>query len=301
MYPAEILALFPPFPREDKIFVAMSFDPRFDARWKDVLKPSIEGIEWRSRWLQAHRVDLTRKSDSIITEIVREIAQCRLVLADLTTIGHLDGMSPRPIRNGNVLYEVGLAHASRLPQEVILLRSDHDVLDFDIAGVRVHRYDPGDINNARTEVQRLIRDALESVDLHKSIAVQQGLQSLDFTMYALLQESIIEIPHPTVRTFGELLAGTERLNAIYRLLSAAMFRAVFKPLTPELMAGAIPVEGAVVYQSTEFGRTVFHAAREQQGFLEAFGAWIKTPQGEAWLKAVVDARQQPPTSSDSAV
>ena len=299
MYPAEILALFPPFPREDKIFVAMFFDHRFDARWKDVLKPSIEGIEWHSRRLQAHRVDLTRKSDSIITEIVREIAQCRLVLADLTTIGHLDGTTP--IRNSNVLYEVGLAHASRLPQEVILLRSDDDVLDFDIAGVRVHSYDPGDADKARSKVQGLIRDALESVDLHKSIAVQQGLQSLDFAMYALLQESIIEIPHPTVRTFGELLAGTERLHAIYRLLSAGMFRTVFRPLTPELMAGTIPVEGAVVYQSTEFGRTVFNAARKQQGFHEAFMAWIKTPQGEAWLKSVVDAQQQAPVFSDPAV
>jgi len=82
---------------------------------------------------------------------------------------------------------VGLAHASRLPEEVILFRSDENELDFDIAGIRVHNYYPNDIDNARTKIKGLIRDALKSIDLHKSIAVQKGLQSLDFPMYALLQ------------------------------------------------------------------------------------------------------------------
>jgi hypothetical protein len=34
-------------------------------------------------------VGLTRNSDSIIMKVVREIAECRLVLADDTTAGHL--------------------------------------------------------------------------------------------------------------------------------------------------------------------------------------------------------------------
>ena len=77
MYPAEILALFTPFPREDQIFVAMPFDDKFDARWDNVIKPSIEGMEWHSPRLQAHRIDLTRTSDSIITEIVRSYKEVK--------------------------------------------------------------------------------------------------------------------------------------------------------------------------------------------------------------------------------
>jgi hypothetical protein len=291
MYPADILALFPPFPRSNRVFVAMSFDHQFEARWKEVLKPGIESIRWRDGHLEPHRVDLTLKSDSIITEIVQEIAECRFILADLTTIGYLSGPNPKPIRNSNVMYEVGLAHATRLPEEVLLLRSDGDNLDFDIAGVRVHRYDPCDIALARGQVERLVGDALQSVDLQKSMAVRKGLESLDFSMYLLLQQSLKDIPHPAPTTFGELLAGTEQLNAIYRLLNAGMFRTEFKPLTPHLMAdaGPMPLEAAVVYQSTEFGRTVFRAAREQQGFHEALEAWTKTEKGKTWLKELGDA------------
>jgi len=233
--------------------------------------------------LKAHRVDLSRTSDSIITEIVLEIAQCRLVIADVTTIGEL---ANRAIRNGNVLYEVGLAHASRLPQEVILLRSDKDTLDFDIAGVRVHTYDPDEPVTAQKQVRELLEHALKSIELDRAIAVQHALRSLDFAMYVLLQNSIQDIPHPAMTTFADVVAGTERLNAIYRLLNAGMLCTEFRTLTPDLMAGAIPIESAIVYKSTEFGRTVFAAAREQQGFASAFIDWIKTPNGKSWHTSV---------------
>src|SRR5512139_2233994 len=63
MYPAEVLALFPPFPRNNRVFVAMSFDDRFQLRFDEVLRPAIEGIEYLGQKLVAHRVDLTIKSD----------------------------------------------------------------------------------------------------------------------------------------------------------------------------------------------------------------------------------------------
>ena len=180
MYPADIFSLFPPFPRRNRVFVAMSFDEQFEARWNEVLKPGIEDNEWQNETLEAHRVDLTKKSDSIITEIVQEIAECRIVLADLSTIGYLDKENRKPIRNSNVMYEVGLAHAARRPEEVSLLRSDHDSLDFDIAGVRVHRYNPCEIGVARKQVGELVSEALKSVDLQQSIAVKKGV---DFVLH----------------------------------------------------------------------------------------------------------------------
>jgi hypothetical protein len=39
MYPANYFGLFPPFPRENTVFVAMSFDPRFQTRWSNVIVP----------------------------------------------------------------------------------------------------------------------------------------------------------------------------------------------------------------------------------------------------------------------
>ena len=108
MYPGELLNLFPPFPRNNIVFVAMSFDPVFTPRWENVIEPAISSTEYNGKKLTGHRIDLTKQSDSIITAIVLNISQCRLVFADISTIGHLDIGSgkKRAIRNGNVLYEL---------------------------------------------------------------------------------------------------------------------------------------------------------------------------------------------------
>jgi len=123
MYPAELLNLFPPFPKTNMVFVAMSFDPKFKPRWTNVLHPAAAKIAVNKNELFAHRVDLANKNDSLITEIVKNISECRLFIADVSTIGYLpiDGKTNKPIRNSNVLYEVGLAHACRLPENWILI------------------------------------------------------------------------------------------------------------------------------------------------------------------------------------
>ena len=55
--------------------------------------------------------------------------------------------------NANVLYEVGLAHALRAPEQVLLFRSDADPLLFDVSGIRVHTYDPdGDPEGAKKKL-----------------------------------------------------------------------------------------------------------------------------------------------------
>src|SRR5687768_3983687 len=129
MYPATYFSLFPAFPRDNRVFVAMSFEERFDARWKDVLAPAVGLIQNNGVPLDAHRVDLRNASDSILTEILDGIARCRVFLGDISAIGEING---KPVRSANVLYEVGLAHAVRQPEEVVLLRSDDAALGFDI-------------------------------------------------------------------------------------------------------------------------------------------------------------------------
>jgi len=139
MYPSHFFGLFPPFPREDKVFVAMSFDPRFDQRWSEVIAPAVRRVLWNDKALEPLRVDSRKVSDSILTEILDGISKSRLILADITTIGKLNDTS---IRNGNVMYEVGIAHAVRLPEEVLLFRSDGDTLLFDTSNIRVNKYQP---------------------------------------------------------------------------------------------------------------------------------------------------------------
>ena len=307
MYPAELLAMFPPHPRSNMVFVAMSFDTAHEVVWQSVISLAISETEWSGERLKPHRVNLTLRSDSIITEIVQSISEARLILADISTDGWMrrsewvrrSGWRKRPVRNGNVMYEVGLAHAARLPEEVILIRGDSDPLNFDIAGVRVHQY-PADAREAKDVVKTLLLEALKSVDDRRTIAVKQAVRSLDLTMYLLLQEGLRDIPHPSTHTMGQALGSVQRIAAINRLLSAGMLEVVFKEVTAELLDRA--VEELVAYRLTPFGRTVFAAAREQQNFLPGFQAWLKTPMGNAWLesqKAAAETKTVPNPTVDA--
>src|SRR5690349_11432120 len=129
MYPHTFLSLFPPFPRNDNVFVAMSFDKSLKLRFEAVIQPAIE-----KAGLKAIVVRKSTISDSILTEILSGISDSRLVLVDLTGPAGSGKTSP------NVMYEMGIAHAVRQPAEVILFRSDTGDIPFDMTNVRVNQY-----------------------------------------------------------------------------------------------------------------------------------------------------------------
>lgn len=267
MYPNTYLSLFPPFPRDNRVFVAMSFHPRFDARWQDVLVPAVRRVKVAGSALEPHRVDLRKASDSVLTEILEGISRCRFFLADITVIGELDG---RPVRNANVLYEVGLAHATRLPEEVALLRSDNRELLFDVMNVRVLEYDPdGDPKAAQNLVADAIVQSLKELDLRKSLSVRRVAESLDVHSWFLLLEaaSVGVVHHAPVKTMRDALGGATRRQAIDRLLETGALRAEIVKLTPELLAQADkPFEELVAYQVTELGRAVAQYRARELGF-----------------------------------
>ena len=269
----------------------MSFDTQFDPLWANVLEPAVAEVKWDGGALKAHRVNLTLKSDSIITEIVQHIAQARLILADISTIGWSRRAlrKRRPIRNSNVMYEVGIAHAARLPEEVVLVRGDADVLDFDVAGVRVHQY-PADRLEAKRTVTNLLADALRAVDQRRSLAVRSALRSLSPPMFALLH-AMADIAHPNAATFGQLVASQERLEAIRQLLAEGMFEAVYRPLPSDFMER--PVADLFAYRRTEFGTAVYNAARTELRFNEAVVPWLRSPQGQAWINQAATAQPSP--------
>ena len=78
MYPLNFFTLFPPFPRENKVFVAMSFDDKFERRWKEVIIPAVQEISDNGTQLEPYRVDMGKGSDSIPTDIISGIGNCFL-------------------------------------------------------------------------------------------------------------------------------------------------------------------------------------------------------------------------------
>lgn len=174
MYPRDFFDSYWRPKLRDAVFVAMPFHDEFTPVWLEAIQPAVDVDLGRD--FKAERVDATVLSGSIVTRILDGIAHARLVLADISIAreGKWKGQ-----RNGNVMYEVGLAHASRQAAEVLLIRSDAEEINFDLAGVRVHSYDPSDLPAARTYLSRLIHDSLGQIEQSKGLQVQKVIDALD--------------------------------------------------------------------------------------------------------------------------
>lgn len=259
MYPANFFGLFPAFPRSATVFVAMSFDPGFDHRWSSVIRPAIEELSIDGKPLQAVRVDARVVGDSILTEILDGIRSAQLIFADVTSMGTLDA---RPVRNGNVMYEVGLAHAVRLPEEVLLFRSDRDTLLFDTSHIRVNSYSPDqDSAQAKEQVLGAFQSALREIDLKRHLAVSAVADSLDAASFEILIKCQEDgrYAHPPRQNYGQAMAAVSLEAALQRLLAAGVLAAKFQlpeVPNPEDLRDA-PARAMVEYRKTRLGEAVF--------------------------------------------
>lgn len=183
-----------------QVFVAMPFGPDFDTRFTTVYEPAISHVQLeiaqrapadRVQPLKAHRVDNSKSGDSILTEIMDGIAHSYLVLADLSEVGRwVDRFQEvRTTPNGNVMYEVGLALASRQPSEVILVRDrkDKGKLLFDISTIPCLPVDFDDPPSAIKQIQSLVVDRAKEIDWRKSHKVSMTLASLTHNEIKLIR------------------------------------------------------------------------------------------------------------------
>jgi len=267
MYPSQYFNLFPPFPRENKVFVAMSFHPIFNERWESVIAPAIKRVEKNHVPLEPCRVDIRRMSDSILTEILTGISNSLVIFADVSSAGKFED---KPIRNGNVMYEVGLAHATRLPEEVILFRSDNDELLFDVANVRINFYDPdNDPETAVRLVGTAIVESIKEIDLKRNLAVKSAAESLDSACWEILfhAASNKEIDPPSIRTMGQALGNQSRILGISRLLQIGALKTKYRQITAELVSELKdqPAEKLLKYQLTNFGAVLINYIISQMG------------------------------------
>lgn len=162
---------------DNYVFVAMSFEERFQIRFEEIIKPAIENEEIAGNKLKAHRVDLSKSGESILTEISDGIAHCFLFLADVSTIDVLR-FSEKPARNSNVLYEVGMAVSCRTPEEVLLIRDDTDPLIFDTSSIPHSTLDFTDKDKAIIQLRELLTDRVKERNIIYDARVQTSLAHL---------------------------------------------------------------------------------------------------------------------------
>jgi hypothetical protein len=227
MYPRDYFALFPVVPRKPRVFVAKSFAPAFEPRFREVIKPAIESTPYKGTHLQVNIVNARVVGDSILTEILDGIANDVLIFADVSTVGYLPPGN-LPARNANVMYEVGIAHAVRRPEEVILFRSDTDALSFDIANVRINSYSPDSAPDAaRAQVSAALAAALKEFELTKSRAVDAAVAQLDMHAISVLiaaDDTALQFDAP--KTMAEFVGGEPTRAALRRLLDMGALEAV---------------------------------------------------------------------------
>lgn len=186
----------------DSVFVAMSFDPRFDSRFTDIIKPAIEGEVITGRRLSAHRVDISKSGDSILTEIVTGIAHSRLVLADVSVIDE-GRYTQVPVRNSNVMYEVGIALACRAPSDVLLIRDDSKPLLFDLSTIPTLQLDFQDATVAIGKLRTALADRLSTISLLEDARVRLAVQGITpnelsvlKALSALPDNKALDLSHP---------------------------------------------------------------------------------------------------------
>lgn len=245
----------------------MSFDKRFDGRWEQVLGPALSDLIHDGRPLEPYRVDLSRVSDAILTEILATIAESHVIVADITAVDEING---RPVRNANVLYEVGLAHSLRPAKEVILFRSDTGKLDFDVAGVRVHEYNPDtDPIAARRTVSETVVASLQALNVRRRATIRVAGERLTLPAVFLLLEATQceKIPHPPSSTVRDVLSGVQRTLAINLLLELGALRASLLKVTPESLQA--PADASMLdYVLTPLGRALVHHVATEMGAFE---------------------------------
>lgn len=277
MYPLYVFNLFPPFPRDNKVFVAMNFRPDFDNRWK-VIEKAINSIQYNGELLEAYRVDKGKKAnDSILTEILTGIGNCRLFFADITAVGDFKG---EPIRTNNVMYELGIAQATRLPEELILFRSDEKELPFDIEHNRVHKYYPDNKpEEAREKVINAIEYAFTEIKNQKHMAVSRAAESLDYYSELVLSAAASEQAEGVLKPELKLWSGgtwfSNIWNSIFsenRLLSDPLIvNSISRLLELGILStqyanffGEGKFEGFMSYKITPFGQEVHNEIRNRK-------------------------------------
>jgi len=102
----------------------MPYSEPFNGYYKDIIRPAIEEAD-----LKPLRGDEIEKPGAIVNQIWNELQKAAICVADLST------------GNENVMYELGLAHARRIP--VVQIVNENSELPFDLRNCRHIFYNPG--------------------------------------------------------------------------------------------------------------------------------------------------------------
>lgn len=190
----------------NETFVGMWFDDdNVSMRYTSIIEKAISQTSLKPRFLKE-----IMTGDSIPIDIMKGIIECKLVIFDISPIAKI---GDDYVRNSNVMYELGLAHTWRNPEEVIVLRDDNGNLPFDVSQMGVVHYDLTDKETAIEKIKKTILFRLGQIDKIQRSMVRKAAESLNIQAYNLLILSKGKIFHDaTLDANQKLLAIPVLLN-----------------------------------------------------------------------------------------
>ncbi len=213
---------------DNSVFVAMSFHESYKSRYEDVIKPAIERIKINDENMRASRVDERKSGDSILTEIVRGITSSRIVIADISSMGKAaDGYNMQ--RNGNVMYELGIAHAVKSPEKVIIIKDDREQVLFDLSSIPHFVVDFFDDKIARNTITNFIIDRIHEGDNIFDYKIKEFARGISPNEFQTLKELNLcpdgKIMDLRIDVNGTKLVPNPRQEGVSKLLVAGVAQA----------------------------------------------------------------------------
>ena len=130
--------------KKPSIFAIMKFEKDFDDLYKDVLIPVCDSFDYHPV-----RADECFTSSMIIQDIIREISEASIIIADIT------------MDNPNVFYELGYAHALNKPTILLADADKRQHLPFDVSGYRTIFY--SNSIAGKKEIEKNLRKYIENI------------------------------------------------------------------------------------------------------------------------------------------
>lgn len=267
MHPHAFYANYFEHEKRDEVFVVMSFAAEFNDRWTNVIEPCIrEDLK-----LKANRVDFNVSGESVVRDILDGIAHARLVLIDITSSDMRDRRGDVwPQRNGNVMWELGVTHVMRMPDEVLVVKSDDDESIFDLTQFRAFKYDPTDVARSRKFICDLLQGRISSINTSMSEYVKSCASLLDAQCMLTLTSAVGSvrrtgngISHPT-----STLGNSDTIRAISRLLELGALKTEFSKVTATTLEAEASkkISNRITYKATEFGMSILAHFVAESGF-----------------------------------
>jgi hypothetical protein len=173
----------------EEVFVVMPFAPVYDPIYTDLVEPGVRAAGLNlQRPLRAYRTKGDLRTTAGWIEVMEHLFTAQIILGVLTSAV-----------NGNVQYELGIAHATQpICRQVLIAEKDYTP-QFDTKDLIFMEYSALSLGDSVEELAARIRTALEGWDVNQETIVRHAIAKLaPFDFEFIMQWYLV--PQFSVRT-----------------------------------------------------------------------------------------------------